>query len=102
MIEDKQYAYYTTFEDMEIGKTYTVSIYFKVKTNSDYVSVNFLDGENSYALTDIREDTTGINGWKRVSASFVPAEKTFVGTFKLSFFRGRTLHRVRGLKHNSF
>lgn len=85
VIEDKQYAYYTTFEDMEIGKTYTVSIYFKVKTNSDYVSVNFLEGENSYALTDIREDTTSINGWKRVSASFVPAEKTFVGSFKLSF-----------------
>ena len=85
VIEDKQYAYYTTFEDMEIGKTYTVSIYFKVKTNSDYVSVNFLDGANSYALTEIEEDTTGINGWKRVSASFVPAEKTFVGTFKLSF-----------------
>ena len=85
VIEDKQYAYYTTFEDMEIGKTYTVSIYFKVKTNSDYVSVNFLEGENSYALTDIREDTISINGWKRVSVSFVPAEKTFVGSFKLSF-----------------
>ena len=85
VIEDKQYAYYTTFEDIEVGKTYTVSIYFKVKTNSDYASVNFLEGANSYALTDIEEDTTGINGWKRVSASFVPAEKTFVGTFKLSF-----------------
>ena len=85
VIEDKQYYYETELDGLEIGKTYIASIYFKTKVESDYASVNINIGSEIIPLDNLVEDTSILNGWKRVSANFVASDGKTRASFRFSF-----------------
>lgn len=63
-------------DDLEVGKSYTASIYAKVLNNDPLVNITFTHGSETLPMSRTTEDTTILNEWKRVAVSFVAqAEK---------------------------
>ena len=77
-------AYYSSITDvLELGKTYTLSASFNIQpttkapnedkfapTDGNYDVSAFIDGIE-YPMVDLVENLTGVNGFKRLSVSFV-------------------------------
>ena len=58
-------------DGLETGKTYTASIYAKIKNNDPLVNITFTHGSETLPMSRTTEDTTILNEWKRVAVSFV-------------------------------
>ena len=90
--------YYTPVDNLEVGETYTASIYYKSKDNSQLTNIVLDDENDEYQLDTIVENTSTINGWRRVSVSFVPIEKSPTVAFKFGFLAGTDIGYLAGAK----
>lgn len=96
-------AYYSSITDvLELGKTYTLSASFNIQpitkapnedkfapTDGNYDVSAFIDG-TEYPMVNLVENLTGINGFKRLSVSFVPENENPVVYFRIKNLNAET------------
>lgn len=96
-------AYYTSISDkLELGKTHNVSASFNIQplvkgpTDEDYeptdgnYTVSAYINNVEYPMVDLVENLTGINGWKRLSVSFIAEDENPTVYFRIKNLNAET------------
>lgn len=98
VVTNKLGYYSTVVDNLEVGETYTASIYYKSKDDSQLTNIVLDDENDEYQLDTVVENTSTINGWRRVSVSFVPIEKSPTISFKFGFLASTDIGYLAGAK----